>query len=218
MAFHLMLYRDSPDAPVDPARLWADGASQGEATRAFDADTRSAIAESLVGADPTLDRTVVDDDGALSVVSSKGIGIDWHVDGARVVAEPQVSGVKPALAEAAFARLLASATRARDAHGLSIWSPELGRVVDPDADHEALARAWLRHCDAAAKAHVEATRSGGNLTLIGALVLLGLLVALASTPAAAHPLLVVPVSILLAVGLIVAIARRARPRSRQSRD
>lgn len=215
MAFHLMLYREHDDAPIDPARLWADGLPQGGGATDLDADTRRAIAESLVGADPTLDRTVVDDDGALSVVSSKGIGIDWHVDGARVVAEPQVSGVKPALAEAAFERLLASATRLRDAHGLSIWSPELGRVVDPDADHEALARAWLRHCDAAAKAHVEATRSGGNLTLIGALVLLALLVALAATPAAAHPLLVVPVSILLALGLIVAIARRARAKPRQ---
>jgi len=218
MAFHLMLYRDRPDAPVDPARLWTEGAPSSEAARAFDADTRSAIADVLVRADPTLDRTVIHDDGSLSVVGSKGIGIDWHIDGSRIVAEPQVSGVRPALAEAVFERLLASATRVRDAHDLSIWSPELGRMIDLDADHEALARAWLRHCDAAAKAHVEATRSGGNLSLIGALVLLGLLVALAATPDAAHPWLVVPVSILLAVGLIHAIARRARARDERYRD
>jgi hypothetical protein len=213
MAFHLMLFRDRPEAPHDPASLWSDVAAVAGDAPCFDTEARRAIAQALQTADPTLDRVVAGDDGSLSVVSSKGIGIDWHVDAARVVAEPQVAGVKPAVAEAAFERLLASATRLRDEHGLSIWSPELGRIVDPDADHEALARAWLRHCDAAAKAHLEATRSGGNLTMIGALVLIGLLVALAATPAAAHPLVVVPVSILLALGLIVAIARRARRRT-----
>jgi hypothetical protein len=214
MAFHLMLYRDRPEAPVDPARLWADGDPGEPGAPSLDEAARRAIASDLARVDPTLDRTV-EDDGAVSVVSSKGLGIDWHVGPSRIVAEPQVAGVKPALAEAAFARLLDAATALRDRHGLSIWSPELERQVDPDADHEALARAWLRHCDAAAKAHVEATRAGGNLTLVGALVLLGLLVALAATPAAAHPLLVVPVSILLAIGLIHAIARRARPKPRR---
>lgn len=213
MAFHLMLFRERGAAPLDPANLWADANSAAAGVPDFDGEARRAIAQALQTADPTLDRVVASDDGSLSVVASKGIGIDWHVDAARVVAEPQVAGVKPAVAEAAFERLLASATRLRDEHGLSIWSPELGRIVDPDADHEVLARAWLRHCDATAKAHLEATRSGGNLTMIGALVLIGLLVALAATPAAAHPLVVVPVSILLALGLIVAIARRARRRT-----
>ncbi len=214
MAFHLMLYRERPGAPLDPVRLWTDGVHSEDGAPSFDEAARRAIATDLAGADPTLDRTI-DDDGGLSVVSSKGLGIDWHVGPHRVIAEPQVSGVRPALAEAAFARLLDAAIVLRDRHGLSIWSPELERSIDPAADHEALARAWLQHCDAAAKAHAEATRAGGNLTLVGALVLLGLLVALAATPAATHPLLVVPVSILLAIGLIYAIARRARARPRQ---
>lgn len=213
MSFHLLLFRDRPEAPHDPASLWADAVSAASGIPDFDGAAREAIAQALKAADPTLDRVVAGDDGSLSVVSSKGIGIDWHVDAMRVVAEPQVAGVKPAVAEAAFEGLLASVARLRDEHGLSVWSPELGRIVDPDADHEALARAWLRHCDAAAKAHLEATHSGSNLTMIGALVLIGLLVALAATPAAAHPLVVVPVSILLALGLIVAIARRARRRA-----
>jgi hypothetical protein len=212
MPFHLMLFKDDPLNPADASVIWSADADAARA-QALDSDARKAIAATLARADSTLDRVVAGDDGSLSVVASKGIGIDWHVDAMRVVAEPQVAGVKPAVAEAAFERLLASATRLRDEHGLSVWSPELGRIVDPDADHEALARAWLRHCDAAAKAHLEATRSGGNLTMIGSLVLLGLLVALAATPAAAHPLVVVPVSILLGLGLIVAIARRARRRT-----
>lgn len=213
MSFHLLLFRDRPEAPHDPASLWADAVSAASGIPDFDGTAREAIARALKAADPTLDRVVAGDDGSLSVVSSKGIGIDWHVDAMRVVAEPQVAGVKPAVAEAAFEGLLASVARLRDEHGLSVWSPEIGRIVDPDADHEALARAWLRHCDAAAKAHLEATHSGSNLTMIGALVLIGLLVALAATPAAAPPLVVVPVSILLALGLIVAIARRARRRA-----
>jgi hypothetical protein len=212
MPFHLMLFKDDPLNPADASVIWSADADSARA-QALDSDARKAIAATLARADSTLDRVVAGDDDSLSVVASKGIGIDWHVDAMRVVAEPQVAGVKPAVAEAAFERLLASATRLRDEHGLSVWSPELGRIVDPDADHEALARAWLRHCDAAAKAHLEATRSGGNLTMIGSLVLLGLLVALAATPAAAHPLVVVPVSILLGLGLIVAIARRARRRT-----
>jgi hypothetical protein len=212
MGFHLMLFRDRPEAPIDAARLWEGATTAPSDAPPLDAETRRAIAASLAHADPTLDRTITEDDGGLSVVSAKGIGTDWHVGAFRVVAEPQVAGVKPAVAEAAFSRLLDAAARLRAEHGLSIWSPELGRVVDPDSDHEPLARAWLRHCDSAAKAHVEATRSGGNLSLIGALVLLGLLITFAATPAAAHPLVVVPVSIVLALVLIVAIARRARRR------
>jgi hypothetical protein len=212
MHFHLMFHRP---VVAEPERLWRDGVLSIDPRDGLDAGARDAIAGTLAACDPTLDRRVDGEDGSLSVVPSKGFGIDWHVDAGRVVAEPQVTGLRPALAEAAFARLIDCAAALRDRHGLAIWSPELGRAVDLDADHEALARAWLRHCDAAAKAHVEATRAGGNLSMIGALVMLGLLVGLAMTPAAIEPWLVVPVSVLLAVGLIYLIARRARPRPRR---
>lgn len=217
MAFHLMLFKDDPHSPADANLLWTAEPSE-RAHPALDPDTRRAIAETLARVDATLDRSVAEEDGSISVVSARGIGIDWHVGASRVVAQPQVSGVKPAIAEAAFGRLLDAVVSLRSEHGLAAWSPELGQRIDPEQDREALARVWLRHCDDAAKAHLEATRTGGSIGLVGALVMLGLLVAVAATPAAAHPMIVVPIAILLAFGLIIAIARRSRRRGGNSGD
>lgn len=217
MAFHLMLFKDDPQDPADASLLWsADPAAQ--RGPALDPDARRAIAETLTRIDGTLDRSVPEEDGSISVVSSRGIGIDWHVGPTRVIAQPQVAGVKPAIAEATFGRLLDAVASLRSEHGLTAWSPELGQRIDPEQHREALARVWLRHCDDAAKAHLEATRTGGNMGLVGALVMLGLLVAFAATPAAAHPMIVVPIAILLAFGLIIGIARRARRRGGDNGD
>jgi len=207
MAFHLMFYRDasSAEAAVDPQALW-DGAREGALTR--DAAPAATIAATLVAADPTLDRQVSDDDGTLSVMNARGVGSDWAIGPKLVIATAQVTGVKPPVAEAAFAALLDCAAALRDRHGLAVWSPELGRRVDPDADHEILARQWLRHLTEAAASHLEATRRGGHLNLIGALVLLAALIAISQSPGLGFPVMLLILGVLLAVAVMYLYRRR----------
>lgn len=204
MSFHLMLYRDTAGVAADALwRLDEPGSAS------FDAVESRRIAETLTRADPALDQIVDDGDRLISVVSSKGVGSDWVIAPHRIVAAAQVAGVKPAVAEAAFARLLDAAREVATAHRLTIYSPELERNVDPDSDHEALARVWIKHLNEAAAAHLVETKRGGNLTLVGGLVLLGLLVALAQTPGAMQPLIWIGLGVALAAAVMWRFARRA---------
>jgi hypothetical protein len=192
MSFLLIL------APADGAR-WSDA-------------QRDAMADALRGLDPELGAPIRDEDGAISLVPRKGIGIDWVIEPGRIVAAPQVAAVKPARAEQAFALLLQSAGLLARRHGLCVRAEPLGRAVDLEADHEALARAWIEHCTAQAKHHVEATRAGSRFNLVAVAVLLAILLAAAQLPLAAHPLVALAVSIPLAGLVLLWFRARARRR------
>ncbi|MCE3002622.1 MAG: hypothetical protein LW860_07965 [Xanthomonadaceae bacterium] len=182
-----------------------------DGVRWSDADRASIVAE-LRGLDPDLGEPIRDDEGGISLVPRKGIGLDWLIEPARIVVAPQVSGVKPARAEQAFGLLLQSAGHLQQRFGLQVHAEPLARIVDLDADHEALARAWIAHCTAAAKAHVEATRAGSRFNIVAAAVLLAILVAVAQLPIAAHPLVALAVSVPLAVLVLLWFRNRARRR------
>lgn len=182
-----------------------------EGTRWSGAELAAMVAE-LRGLDPELGEPIRDDDGGISLVPRKGIGLDWLIEPSRIVVAPQVAAVKPARAEQAFALLLQSAGLLARRHGLSVRAEPLARDVDLDADHEALARAWIEHCTAAAKQHIEATRAGSRFNLVAVAVLLAILLALAQLPIAAHPLVALVVSVPLAVLVLLWFRNRTRRR------
>lgn len=173
---------------------------------------RDAMVSELRGLDPELGEPIRDDDGGISLVPRKGIGLDWLIERARVVVAPQVSAVKPARAEQAFGLLVKAAALLARRHALRVHAEPLGRDVDLDLDHEALARAWIEHCTTAAKAHVEATRAGSRFNLVAVAVLLAILLAAAQLPLAAHPLVALGVSVPLAILVLLWFRNRARRR------
>ena len=191
--------------PVSLTLLPADGADWSD-------PLREAMVAELRGLDPELGEPIRDDDGAISLVPRKGIGLDWLVERARVVVVPQVAAVKPARAEQAFALLLQSAGLLARRHGLAVLAEPLGRVVDLDADHEALARSWLAHCTEAAREHVEATRQGSRFSIVAVAVLLAIVMAATQLPLAAHPLITLAVSVPLAILVLLWFRARARRR------
>jgi hypothetical protein len=193
MAFSLIL------TPADPSVPW-------------DAAQRDAIVRELRALDPELGEPIPEDDGGISLVPRRGIGLDWLLQDTRLVVVPQVAAVKPARAEQAFALLLQSAGLLARRHGLAVRAEPLGRVVDLDADHEALARSWLAHCTEAARAHVEATRQGSRFSIVAVAVLVAIVMAASQLPLAAHPLITLAVSVPLAILVLLWFRARARRR------
>jgi hypothetical protein len=173
---------------------------------------RATIAVELRSLDPELGEPIRDDDGGISLVPRKGVGLDWLIEPARIVVAPQWWAVKPARAEQAFALLMQSAGLLVRRHGLQAHAEPLARAVDLEADHEALARAWIEHCSAAANAHVEATRAGSRFNIVAVAVLLAILLAASQMPLAAHPLVALAVSLPLAVLVLVWFRNRGRRR------
>ncbi|MFO0030255.1 MAG: hypothetical protein ACK558_15675 [Pseudomonadota bacterium] len=173
---------------------------------------RSAIAADLRSLDPDLGPPIRDDDGGISLVPRKGIGLDWLIEPARIVVAPQVTAVKPARAEQAFALLLQSAGQIAQRHRMLVHAEVLARRVDLEADHESLARAWIEHCATAAQVHVDATRAGNRFNIVAVAVLLAILLALAQLPIAAHPLVALAATMPLAVLVLLWFRNRARRR------
>lgn len=183
------------------------GASAPAWTRA----QRDEFVRALRASDPELGDPIAGDDDALSLVARKGLGLDWQIEPTRIVVVPQVAGVKPARAEQAFATLMQSAAQLVASHNLSVRSTALEREVDLDADHEALARAWIAHCTAAAHQHLQATRQGSNFNLVAVAMLLAMLLGATQLPESWHPLLAVALSIPIAL-LVLLWFRRRRDR------
>lgn len=173
---------------------------------------REAMIAELRGLDPELGEPIRDDDGTVSLVPRKGIGLDWLIEPARIVVVPQVMAVKPARAEQAFALLVQSVGLLARRHGLTVQAEPLGRAVDLDADHEALARSWLAHCTDSAREHLEATRHGSRFSIVAVAVLAAILMAATQLPLASHPLIALAVAVPLAILVLLWFRARARRR------
>jgi hypothetical protein len=191
--------------------LQAKPEASGAAAPAWSPAQRDEFVRELRACDPQLGDPIVGDDDAISLVARKGLGLDWQIEPTRIVVVPQVAGVKPARAEQAFATLMQSVGRLVATHGLRVHSSALEREVDLESDHEALARAWIAHCTAAAQEHLQATRQGSNFNLVAVAVLLAMLLAATQLPEAWHPLLAVALSIPLGF-LVLLWFRRRRER------
>jgi hypothetical protein len=191
--------------------LQAKPEASGAAAPAWSPAQRDEFVRELRARDPDLGDPIVGDGEAVSLVARKGLGLDWQIEPTRIVVVPQVAGVKPAHAEQAFATLMRSVAQLVANHGLCVHSSALEREVDIEADHEALARAWIAHCTAAAREHLQATRQGSNLNLVAVAVLVTMLLAATQLPEAWHPLLAVALSVPIAF-LVLLWFRRRRER------
>jgi hypothetical protein len=174
----------------------------------WSATERDALAALLREIDPSLDAPIPGDDDAVSLVPRRGIGVDWVLFPDRLVASPQVTGVKPAEAERVFSVLLQCAHSLVERRRLALRLEPAGDTVDLEADHEVLARAWLEHCTASAHEHLAATRGGSRYHLVAVAVLVAILVAASQLPAAAHPLVAVFVAVPLAFLVLLAFRNR----------
>ncbi len=164
----------------------------------------------LQAADPSLGEPIVDPDrNMFSLVAARGDGLDIVIGDDVVTITTDLVGVKPEAAEARFARLLSVLRTLRTRFGMSLHLAPEGQCVDPDTDHEQLARRWITAAQAGAAEHIKRLGEGRAVSFIALALIAAVLAGAATLPDAVRiPLLVLAAITIPLFGVL--IRRRVR--------
>ncbi len=186
----------------------------GERVHATDSTAAPVDVDELVNAlraeDSTLAEPIADpDSGVVSLIADRGNGLDIAIDAGVLTITTDLVGVEPAAAEARFTRLLAVLRMLRSRFGMTAYLAADDQPIDPDADHERLARAWITAAQAGARAHISRLGEARNLSLVALAMLITGVAGAATLPQEVRILLLVPT--VLAIPLVgISIWRRLR--------
>lgn len=192
------------DATALARRLLAGERPDGEDERPGPVAVDALVA-ALRADDPTLAEPIVDaDSGTVSLVAARGDGLDIVVGDGVVTITTDLVGVKPDAAEARFARLLDVLRTLRTRYGMSLHLAPDGACVDPDADHERLARTWIAAARAGAAEHIARLGEGRNISLFALALIAAVVAGAATLPAALRiPLLVLAAIAIPLFGVLI---------------
>jgi hypothetical protein len=173
-----------------------------ERPAAFDVD---ALIAALRADDTSLGEPIADPDGGtVSLVAARGDGLDIVIGDGVVTITTDLVGVKPDAAEDRFARLLAVLRTLHGRHGMSLHLAPDGQGVDPEADHERLARAWISAARAGASEHIARLGEGRNMSLVALALIAAVVGGAATLPAALRiPLLVLAAIAIPLFGVLI---------------
>lgn len=138
--FMLFVAPAGSDPSAHARALWgADDVDEVEGVSHWDAATRAGLARDIADADRRLAAGVHEDEDALYLSTETDPGVDYEVRATSVLVEVDDFGEDDAATDRLVAATLEVLDRIAYRHGLTVWSDELGRVIDPRRDGAALA-------------------------------------------------------------------------------